>query len=120
MNSRNKSCRYHKESKNIISYYQISNGENTYVTTLERVQEEGFDRLSITAPGMPRLTDENVSYDKTLTKLETYDDGIVTEKGYEAAKNKKLRSLIAAQFLWSFYIQAGSQKQVSAGYRVSK
>ena len=63
----------------------FSNGENTYVTTLERVQEEGFDRLSITAPGMPRLTDENVSYDKTLTKLETYDDGIVTEKGYVSA-----------------------------------
>lgn len=69
-----------EEQANVL----FSNGEECYVTSYQEAISPEFDRLSKnnSAAAIKRLTDENVSYDKTLTKLDEYDDGIVTEQGY--------------------------------------
>ena len=66
----------------------FSNGHQCYVTSLEKATSEGFDRHSIQRDELAinALTDETVSYDKSLTKVEEYDDGIVTDAGYVSAK----------------------------------
>lgn len=74
----------------------FSNGNMSYVADRKVVLAEGFDRKSVTATtGMPRLTDENVSYDKTLMNFDSYEEGIVTEDGYVSSHvfNDKLNIL---------------------------
>ena len=62
----------------------FSNGEECYVTSYKNAISPDFDRKSFNNPevGIKRLTDETVSYDKTLSKFDEYDDGIVTDQGY--------------------------------------
>lgn len=66
----------------------FSNGHQCYITSLEKATSPEFDRLSIQRDdiAIKALTDETVSYDKTLNEIEKYDDGIVTEQGYISAK----------------------------------
>ena len=59
-----------------------------YVDSIDRIIDGSAREYALMHPeaGIPQLTDETVGYDASLSNINSYDDGIVTEKGYVSSR----------------------------------
>lgn len=66
----------------------FSAGSKLFVTSIDKIKDGSAMEVAMAHldMGMPHLTDEAVSFDPTLTNIDSYDDGIVTTKGYVSSK----------------------------------
>lgn len=84
----------------------FSNGSRSYVAPLSKLQEPGFDPKKVTATdiGYCVLTDKDVNADRTLTNINYYDDGIVSDRGFVSSSfvNGDLNSLAQVILMHEF------------------